>query len=139
MRVLVAPDKFRGTLTAGEAARAIETGWLRERPADTIDLAPMADGGEGTLETLIDALGGEIVTHRVSGPLGDELDAPFGIGRSAEGSTAVVEMARASGLALVSEARRDPLRATTRGTGELIRAALERRPASVIVCIGGSG
>ena len=86
MRVLVAPDKFRGTLTAGEAARAIETGWLRERPSDMIDLAPMADGGEGTLETLIDALGGEIVTHRVRGPLGDELDAPFGIAQEIPGS-----------------------------------------------------
>ncbi len=138
MRILVAPDKFRGTLTALQACRAIETGWRRVRPADVLDLVPMADGGEGTLEALVDGLGGRTVPARVSGPLGDPVDAAFGLVRTEEGPAAVVEMATASGLALVSEARRSPLRATTRGTGELIREALEYRPARVIVCIGGS-
>lgn len=135
MRVLVAPDKFRGTLSAEQAARAIETGWLRARPTDELEIVPMADGGEGTLEALVAALDGELVPARVAGPLGDHVDAAYGTA----GDTAVVEMARASGLALVSESRRDALRATTRGTGELVSEALERhRPAKLIVCIGGS-
>jgi len=138
VHVLVAPDKFRGTLTAPQAAHAIESGWLRERPSDTVEIVPMADGGEGTLETLVDALGGELATEHVSGPLGDRIDAQFGMVRTDEGPTGVVEMARASGLELVSEGRRDALRASSRGTGQLIRAALDRRPVRVIVCIGGS-
>ncbi|MBI3648399.1 MAG: glycerate kinase, partial [Actinobacteria bacterium] len=138
MRVLVAPDKFRGTLSAAQAARAFETGWLRVRPDDQVEVVPMADGGEGTLDALVEALGGQTLRERVTGPLGDPVEAPFGLVRTAEGVLAVVEMARASGLALVSEGRRDPLRATTRGTGELIRAALARSPVRVIVCIGGS-
>lgn len=138
MRVLVAPDKFRGTLTAAQAARAIATGWRRARPGDIVEEVPMADGGEGTLDALVDALGGERRAARVTGPLGDPVDAGYGwIPGSGEGA-AVVEMALASGLALVSEARRDPLRATTRGTGELVLAACEDGARRVIVCIGGS-
>jgi glycerate kinase len=138
VRVLVAPDKFRGTLTAPQAARAIAAGWLRARPGDSVECVPMADGGEGTLETMVDAMGGSIERARVSGPLGDPVDAPFGLVRAGEGVMAVVELARASGLQLVSEQRRDALRASTRGTGELIRAALAAKPARVIVGIGGS-
>ncbi|HEV8565109.1 MAG TPA: glycerate kinase [Actinomycetota bacterium] len=138
MRLLIAPDKFRGTLTASQAARAIETGWLRARPHDFVDLLPLADGGEGTLDALTDALGGETVTERVTGPLGDPVDAAYGIAGQEPGGLAIVESARASGIALVSEPRWNPLRSTTRGTGELIRAALGRAPARVIVCIGGS-
>lgn len=135
MRVLVAPDKFRGTLTAEEAARAIATGWRRERPGDEIVEVPMADGGEGTLEALLAALGGERRTARVSGPLGDPVDADYGL---LPGPAGVVEMARASGLGLLAGSRRDPLRTSTRGTGELILAACEHGPAEVVVCIGGS-
>ncbi|MEX0833253.1 MAG: glycerate kinase [Actinomycetota bacterium] len=138
MRVLVAPDKFKGTLSAEEAARAIAAGWMRARPGDEIEQIPMADGGEGTLEALVAALGGERKTARVSGPLGDPVDAEYGIVPSDGVSTAVVEMARASGLALVPEQRRNPLRASTRGTGELILTAAEHGPSSFIVCIGGS-
>jgi glycerate 2-kinase len=134
MRVVVAPDKFRGTLTAAQAARAIETGWLRERPNDDVELVPMADGGEGTLDTLVEALGGTIVSERVTGPLGDPVDAAYGV---ADDMT-IVESARASGLALLQERRRDPMRATTRGTGELMRAALARGPSRLIVTLGGS-
>jgi glycerate kinase len=138
MRVVVAPDKFRGTLTAPQAARAIRAGWLRSRPDDDVDLVPMADGGEGTLETLVDALGGRIERMRVAGPLGDPVDAAFGIVDAAEGRTGVVEMARASGLGLIAEERRRPLRATTAGTGELLAAVLDRGVDRLVLGIGGS-
>ncbi len=138
MRVLVAPDKFRGTLTARQAAEAIETGWRRARPDDVVDLVPMADGGEGTLDALVDAQGGRLVATTATGPLGDPVDAAFGIVETADGLTGVVESARASGLALLGEGRRDPLRTTTRGTGELILAALEAGARRVVVCLGGS-
>ncbi|MGZ5318349.1 MAG: glycerate kinase [Actinomycetota bacterium] len=138
MRVLVAPDKFRGTLTARQAAEAIETGWRRARPDDDVDLVPMADGGEGTLDALVDAQGGRLVATTATGPLGDPVDAAFGIVETADGLTGVVESARASGLALLGEGRRDPLRTTTRGTGELILAALSAGAHRVVVCLGGS-
>lgn len=138
MRVLVAPDKFKGTLSAEQAARAIATGWRRERPGDELDLAPMADGGEGTLDALVAALGGEIRRLRVSGPLGDPVEAAFGLVEAAGGRTGIVELARASGLQLVAESRRDALRATTRGAGELLLAAAREGIAEALVCIGGS-
>ncbi|MEA2522539.1 MAG: glycerate 2-kinase, partial [Actinomycetota bacterium] len=138
MHLLLAPDKFRGTLTARQAAEAFETGWRRGRPEDTFDLAPLADGGEGTLEALVDALGGSVVEAEVTGPLGDRVRAAFGLAEGRRGRVAVVEMARASGLALLPPDRRDPGRASTIGTGELIRAALAHAPAGLIVCIGGS-
>jgi glycerate 2-kinase len=138
MRVVVAPDKFKGTLSARQAAEAIAAGWRRGDPSAQIDPAPVADGGEGTLETLVGALGGRIERARVTGPLGDPLDAEFGLAEATTGMTAVVEMGRASGLHLVAESRRDPARATTRGTGELILAAARHGPTRIIVCIGGS-
>jgi glycerate 2-kinase len=133
MRVLVAPDKFRGTLTARQAAEAIETGWKRERPGDRLDLAPMADGGEGTLEALVGALHGVVVPATVAGPMGDPVEAAFGLVSTAQGTLGVVEMARASG-----PARRDPLRASTRGTGELMAGAVARGARRLLVCLGGS-
>ncbi len=138
MRVLVAPDKFRGTLTASQAARAVRAGWLRSRPGDEVEAVPMADGGEGTLDALVAALRGEVRHERVTGPLGRPVVAAYGLASTSRGLTAVVEMARASGLALVPEGRRDVKRATTRGTGELIRAALGCGPREVVVCLGGS-
>ena len=138
MRVLVAPDKFRGTLTARQAAEAVATGWRRTRPDDRLDLAPMADGGEGTMAALVDALQGEVVRVTVSGPREDQVEAAFGIADAAEGRVAIVEMASASGLELLSASRRDPRVTTTRGTGELIAAALDREPVRLIVGLGGS-
>jgi glycerate kinase len=138
MRVLIAPDKFRGTLTARQAAEAIATGWRRSRPGDELDLAPMADGGEGTMAALVDALGGEVVPVKASGPRGDRIEASIGLADGTNGRLAIVEMAGASGLAGLSASRRDPRRTTTRGTGELIRAALEYVPARLIVGLGGS-
>jgi glycerate kinase len=137
MRVLVAPDKFRGTLSAVEAARAIATGWRRSRPGDEVEEVPLADGGEGTLDLLVEAFGGERRTQVVTGPLGDPTPAEFGLVPRAGGVLAVVEMSRASGLHLLDEGRRDPRRATTRGTGELVLAAC-RASRDVLVCIGGS-
>jgi glycerate kinase len=138
MRVLIAPDKFRGTITAARAALAIEVGWLRARPDDIVARIPMADGGEGTLDALLAASNGRRITTRVTGPLGDPVDAPFGMLPGPDGPVAVVEMSRASGIGLLGSNRRDPTRATTRGTGELIRAALAERPTRVVVAVGGS-
>jgi glycerate 2-kinase len=138
MRVLVAPDKFRGTLTARQAAEAIEAGWRRARPADLLDLVPMADGGEGTMDAVVSGAGAEVETVRVTGPLGDAVDAAFGLVPGEDGPLGVVEMARASGLDLIAASRRDPKRATTRGTGELMARAIERGATRLLVCLGGS-
>ncbi len=138
MRILVAPDKFRGTLTAAQAAAAISAGWRRARPEDTIEAVPLADGGEGTMDALVAALGGDRRSARVSGPLGDPVDATFGLVPVDGGRLGIVEMALASGLALVSEGRRDALRASTRGTGELMLAAVRSGATDILVCLGGS-
>jgi glycerate kinase len=132
-RAVACPDKFRGTLRADEAATAIATG-LRRAGYDDVVEAPMADGGEGTLDTLLASLGGSRRVARVTGPLGDAVDAEWGVLPS---GIAVVEMARASGLALVA-GRNDPLRASTRGTGELIAVARREGFRRVIVAVGGS-
>ena len=129
MRLLAAPDKFRGTLTAVAAARAIAAG-AREAGAEAAEL-PLADGGEGTL----DALGGANRETVVTGPLGDPVRAGW---RLAEG-VAVIESARASGLELAGgRGGNDPVHATTRGTGELVAAALDAGAARVVVGVGGS-
>jgi glycerate kinase len=138
VRVLIAPDKYRGTLTAVEAARAIATGWRRVRPDDRLLEVPLADGGEGTMDALVSALGGERRSARVRGPLGDPVEASFALVPSGGVTVGVVESARASGLALVSEDRRDPLRATTRGTGDLILSAVRGGASEILVCLGGS-
>jgi glycerate kinase len=138
MRVLIAPDKFRGTLTAAQASAAIAAGWRRVRPGDHLEEVPLADGGEGTMDTLVAALRGERRPARVSGPLGEPVDAAFGMVVSGGRRLGVVEVALASGLQLVSEGRRDPLRATTLGTGELIRGAVDAGASEVLVCLGGS-
>ncbi|HEX5583686.1 glycerate kinase [Gaiella sp.] len=128
--VLCCPDKFRGSLTADEAARALGAGV--GRTGRTARRLPLADGGEGTLAVLCPRAD-ELRTARVTGPLGDPVDAHWGM----RDRTAVVEMAQASGFVLV-EGPNDPVRATTRGTGELIRIALETEPERVIVAVGGS-
>jgi glycerate kinase len=138
MHVLVAPDKFRGTLTARQAAEAIATGWRRERPGDVLEVVPMADGGEGTMDTLVSALDGRTVVAAVSGPLGDRVDAAYGLVPTDSGSTGVVEMARASGQELLRPERRDPRRTSTRGTGELMLRAVEDGATRLLVCLGGS-
>ena len=136
MRVVIAPDKFKGSLTALEAAEAMARGLSRVDPSAEIDRVPMADGGEGTVAALVAATGGSYRTVTITGPLGDPVVASFGL--LGDGRTAVLEMASASGLWLVPPALRDPLRATTRGTGQLLLAALEAGARRVIVGIGGS-
>jgi glycerate 2-kinase len=129
----IAPDKFKGSLSAEEAAAAMARG-VRSAGFDEVRIVPLADGGDGTLDALVAALGGSRRTVRVTGPLGARIDAEWA--QLADG-TAVVEMARASGLLLVG-GRNDPLRATTRGTGELIAAALRAGAKRVVVGVGGS-
>src|SRR5262249_45792326 len=94
-RVLVAPDKFKGTLTARQAGEAIARGWRTGDPSAAADVVPVADGGEGTMDALVAALGGSVVTERVTGPLGEPVDAAYGLVRAGEDSLGVVEMARA--------------------------------------------
>jgi glycerate kinase len=130
---LVAPDKFRGTLTGAEAAAAMAAG-LRTAGFDDVRTLALADGGEGTLDALLAARGGSRRSIDVTGPLGDRVTAEYGV---LTDGNAVVEMARASGLALVT-GRKDPLRASTRGTGELISAAIRGGAERVIVGVGGS-
>ncbi len=130
--VLVAPDSFKGTFTAAEVAAAIGRG-LGDRGLQ-VALCPLADGGEGTLAALAVALGLELVPARVSDPLGRVVQAQFGLA----GGLAVVEMAAASGLGLVDEAERDPLAASSYGTGELIAAAVRAGASTVYVTVGGS-
>ncbi len=136
MRILIAPDKYRGSLTAAEAARSIARGVGRAASAAVVDLAPLADGGEGLVDTLLAASGGTWYEAIVPGPLGDPVGARYA--RIGDGTTAVVEMASASGLSLLTDDRRDPTRTSTRGTGDLIRAALELGVSRLIVGIGGS-
>ena len=136
MKIIVAPDSFKGSVSALEAANAMEQGIRRVFPDADIDKIPMADGGEGTVQSLVDATGGHIQMHRALAPLENEVEAKFGILADAE--TAVIEMASASGLTLVAPHERDPLRTTTYGTGQLIRAALEAGCRRLIIGIGGS-
>jgi glycerate kinase len=130
---LVCPDKFKGTLRAADVAAAMARG-LERAGFEQIASLPLADGGEGTLEALVAARGGSRRTVTVTGPLGDPVDAEWAL---LPGGVAVVEMARASGLELMPRVR-DPLRASTRGTGELIAAVLRAGARSVIVGVGGS-
>lgn len=133
MRIVVAPDKFKDALDARGVGEAVAAG-IRSVEADAdLTVVPMADGGEGTLDAAI-AAGFTEVPVTVTGPLGAPVEAAFAL----QTSTAVVELARASGLALVPRAQRDALRATSRGTGELIAAALEHGAESIILAVGGS-
>jgi glycerate kinase len=132
-RAVACPDKFRGSLDAAAATAAMARG-LRTAGFDDVAEVPLADGGEGTLDALLAARGGATREVRVTGPLGDQVDAVWA--RLSDG-TAVIEMARASGLALV-KGKRDPLRANTRGTGELIAAVARTGATKIVVCVGGS-
>ncbi len=136
MKILVAPDSFKGSLKALEVAQAIENGLLRANPQFEIEKLPMADGGEGTVESLVAATAGQIIRKMVTGPLGEPIEAFMGI--LADGGTAVIEMAAASGLPLIPEEKRNPLKTTTYGTGELIREGLDRGCRKFIIGIGGS-
>ncbi|MEA2193689.1 MAG: glycerate 2-kinase [Solirubrobacteraceae bacterium] len=133
-RALVAPDSFKGTFDAATVAEAIAEG-LRDAGWET-DACPVADGGEGTLGLLVEALGGELVELRAADPLGRRVDCAFGL--VDDGATAIVEMAQASGLARVAPGERDAWRASTAGTGELILAAAGTGAREILVAVGGS-
>ncbi len=136
MKITIAPDSFKESISAARAARAMARGLQAADPAADLELVPMADGGEGTVEALVTATQGRILQTEVVDPLGRPVQA--GIGLCGDGRRAVVEMAAASGLALLEVAEQDPLLTSTRGTGGLIRAALEEGAREIIVGIGGS-
>jgi glycerate kinase len=136
MKIVIAPDSFKENLTSLEVASEIEAGLRRVWPDAEYVKVPMADGGEGTVQSLVDATSGRIVKCAVTGPLGQKVLASYGL--LGDGRTAVIEMAEASGLPLVPKAERDPLRATTFGTGELVADAINRGVEEIIVGLGGS-
>ena len=135
-RVLVAPDSFKGSLSAVQAAEAMERGVLAAWPDARVVKVPIADGGEGTVDALVTATQGRFESRTVRGPLGRPVEARGGV--LGDGRTAVIEMAAASGITLVPEGRRDPRVASTFGTGQLIRAALDEGFRRIVVGIGGS-
>jgi glycerate kinase len=136
MKVLIAPDSFKGSLTSVQVARALAEGWVRVRPRDEIVLCPLADGGEGTLEAVAAAGGWTWQEADVGDPLGRPIRARWL--RSGDGATAVVEMAEASGLSRLATGELDPIGATSVGTGELLRAALDAGCRHLVLGIGGS-
>ncbi len=136
MRIVVAPDSYKGSLSAVAVAAAMEQGILSVFPTAEVYKVPIADGGEGTVEALVTATNGRIIRQEVTGPLGEPVEAFWGL--LGDGETAVIEMAAASGLPLVAKARRDPRITTTFGTGQLIKAALEQGIRKFIIGIGGS-
>ncbi|NLE59334.1 MAG: glycerate kinase [Planctomycetes bacterium] len=137
MRIVVAPDSFKEALSARQVCEAVACGIRRARPDATIDLLPMADGGEGTVDALVAATNGQLRESTVTGPLGKPVQACWGL--LGDGSaTAVLEMAAASGLGLVPSDSRNPLLTTTFGTGQLIAAALDSGVRRILIGIGGS-
>ena len=136
MKIVIAPDSFKGSLTATEAADAIEIGFRAVYPDAEYVKVPMADGGEGTVQSLVDATSGTIITQLVSGPMGDMVAGFFGI--LGDRQTAVIEMAAASGIHWVRPKERDVFLASSFGTGQLINAALDRGCDKLIVGLGGS-
>jgi len=136
VRVLIAPQEFKGSLSAAEAARAMADGLRHALPGVELDLAPMADGGPGTVEALVAAGDGRCLTASIADPLGRPVEAAWGL--LEEGSTAVIEMAAASGLVLLRPQERDARRTSTYGTGQLIAAALEAGCRRLIIGLGGS-
>jgi len=137
MKIVIAPDSFKESLTAKEVCLAIETGFKRVFPEATYCLIPVADGGEGTVQSLVDATQGKILHLQVTGPLSESVDAFYGL--LGDGShTAVIEMAAASGLHHVPEHLRDPKLTSSYGTGELIKAALDHGATKIIIGLGGS-
>ncbi|GAA1614968.1 MULTISPECIES: glycerate kinase family protein [Kribbella] len=135
MRILIAPDKFAGTLTAVEAAAAIEEGWRRRDPGAEVLVAPMADGGPGFIDVLSAVVDGKLLSVTIRGPLGEETPATVLLA----GETAYVETAQACGLHLVEPKQRRPEDATTYGVGQLITAAVDAGAKRIILGLGGSG
>ena len=136
MKIIIAPDSFKGSLTAEEVTDAIKLGIKELFPEAEIKKIPMADGGEGTVQCLVNATDGKLLHENVIDPLGNKIVVSYGI--LGDQKTAVIEMAEASGLTLVPEHKRNPLITTTYGTGQLIKAALNHGCRKMIIGIGGS-
>jgi len=136
MKIIVAPDSFKGNMSAPEVCSIIEKGILRADKNAVIYKIPLADGGEGTARIITQAVGGHLIKTRVTGPLGKKTDAEFGLIN--DGKTAVLDIASASGIELLDRNELDPMRATSYGTGELITAALDTGANEIIIGIGGS-
>jgi len=134
VKIVIAPDSFKGSLTSIEAARAIEDGFRSVFPRSKCVCVPLADGGEGTVDAVLSATEGEKLRVKVNGPLGKPVEACFAL----LGETAVIEMAQAAGLSLVPAAERNPLRTSTFGVGQLVREAIHRGAKDIIIGIGGS-
>lgn len=134
--ILLAPDSFKESMTAKEVCAAMERGIKRADNNITCIHVPMADGGEGTMQSLVDATDGKIYSVNVMGPLGDEVEAYYGI--LGDNATGILEMASASGIQLLSAEKRNPLITTTYGTGQLIKACLEHNVKKLLIGIGGS-
>lgn len=135
-KYVVAPDSFKESMTAKEVCDAMEKGIKKADSAAEVIKVPMADGGEGTVDSLVDATNGQRVIVEVTGPLGNKISAYYGI--LGNGTTAVIEMAKASGLEIVEKKKRNPMITTTFGTGELIRHALDHNVKEIIIGLGGS-
>jgi len=136
MKAVVAIDSFKGSLSSLEAGNAARNGILKADPEAQVIVRPLADGGEGTVEALTIGMGGNIVTVPVTGPLGGKVEAKYGI--LADGTTAVMEMSQAAGITLVPDDEKNPLKATTRGVGEMILDAISKGCRHFIMGIGGS-
>lgn len=136
MKIVIAPDSYKESLSAADVAQAIRRGFREVFPDAQYACVPMADGGEGTVEAMVSATQGNVLSAQVTGPLGKPVTARWGI--SGDGNTAFIEMAEASGLALVPETQRNPLLTTSRGTGDLILQALAYGVRVIIIGIGGS-
>jgi glycerate kinase len=136
MNILIAPDSYKGSLTASEVAEHISQGIRDVVPGAAIDILPLADGGEGTVDAILKAAGGVKVELEVTGPSGDPVKSFFGI--LEDRKTAVIEVAAASGIVLVPKERLDPLKATSYGTGQLMKAALDHGCSRLIIGLGGS-
>ena len=135
-KYVVAPDSFKESMTAKEVCDAMEKGIKKADSAAEVIKVPMADGGEGTVDSLVDATNGQRVIVEVTGPLRNKISAYYGI--LGNGTTAVIEMAKASGLEIVEKKKRNPMITTTFGTGELIRDALDHNVKEIIIGLGGS-
>jgi glycerate 2-kinase len=136
MKIVIAPDSFKESMTAAEVCSAVEAGFRKVLGDAEFVHVPVGDGGEGTVQSVVDATNGRIVEVQATGPLGEKVDAFYGL--TGDGKTAVIEMAAASGLHLVPREQRNPLVTTTHGTGELILDALDKKVERIVLGLGGS-
>jgi glycerate 2-kinase len=136
MNIVIAPDSYKGSLSALEVGKTIKKAFLKEIPDATIDVIPMADGGEGTLETLVYSTNGKRIQINVTGPLGDPIESEYGV--LGDGKTVVIEVAKIAGLPMIPPEKRNPMKTTTFGIGEAILRAANSGYRNFIIGLGGS-